>query len=95
MFTKTTKMIIFKVDPAPRTGPLSRPRGDPGLTPHFFFPQDIITDDEILSDSYGLKEVDGIVYEADCAMITEAGVEVGSSLPFGAWNGAPSEGGRG
>lgn len=40
--------------------------------------QDIITDDEIISDSYDLKEVDGIVYEADCAMIIEGAVEVGT-----------------
>lgn len=38
--------------------------------------KDLITDDEIISDSYGLKEIDGIVYEADCAMITEGAVEV-------------------
>jgi len=44
------------------------------LTPH---PQDILTDDEIISDSYDLKEVDGIVFEADCAMITEGAVTVG------------------
>ncbi|KAF4957653.1 hypothetical protein FSARC_11226 [Fusarium sarcochroum] len=36
--------------------------------------KDLITDDELISDSYDLKEVDGIVYEADCAMIDEAGV---------------------
>ena len=30
----------------------------------------------MISDSYDLKEVDGIVYEADCAMITEGAVEV-------------------
>ncbi|KAJ2905178.1 translationally-controlled tumor protein [Zalerion maritima] len=35
--------------------------------------KDIITDDELISDSYGLKEVDGIAYEADCAMITVGG----------------------
>ena len=39
--------------------------------------QDILTGDEILSDSFDLKEVDGIVYEADCAMITEEAVNVG------------------
>ena len=33
-------------------------------------PQDSITGDEIISDSYGLKEVDGIAYEADCKKIT-------------------------
>ncbi|GAO18214.1 uncharacterized protein UV8b_06291 [Ustilaginoidea virens] len=38
--------------------------------------KDILTDDEIISDSYDLKEVDGIVYEADCAMITEEAVNV-------------------
>ncbi|TPX18547.1 uncharacterized protein E0L32_011585 [Thyridium curvatum] len=37
---------------------------------------DILTGDEIISDSYDLKLVDDIVYEADCAMITEGGVEV-------------------
>ncbi|SPO04518.1 probable IgE-dependent histamine-releasing factor [Cephalotrichum gorgonifer] len=38
--------------------------------------KDIITGDEILSDSYDLKEVAGVVYEADCAMITLGAVEV-------------------
>ena len=52
--------------------------GQIGLTPHFSFPQDIITEDELLSDSFEPKLVDDIVYEADCAMITEGGVEVGS-----------------
>lgn len=42
--------------------------------------KDVITDDEMISDSYDLKEVDGIVYEADCAMIEEGGVTVGKSL---------------
>ncbi|KAK2594541.1 hypothetical protein QQS21_007760 [Conoideocrella luteorostrata] len=37
---------------------------------------DVLTGDEVLSDSYPLKEVDGIVYEADCAMITEQAVNV-------------------
>jgi len=38
--------------------------------------KDILTDDEIISDSYDLKEVGGVVYEADCAMITEGAVQV-------------------
>ncbi|RGP63076.1 translationally-controlled tumor [Fusarium sporotrichioides] len=38
--------------------------------------KDILNDDELISDSYDLKEVGGIVYEADCAMIEEGGVEV-------------------
>ncbi|KAK3301960.1 Mss4-like protein [Chaetomium strumarium] len=37
---------------------------------------DIISGDEIISDSYDLKEVDGVAYEADCAMITEGAVNV-------------------
>lgn len=41
-------------------------RAVPSLT----IPQDLITDDEIISDSYNLKEVDGTVYEADCKKIT-------------------------
>lgn len=32
--------------------------------------QDSITGDEIISDSYNLKEIDGIAYEADCSKIT-------------------------
>jgi hypothetical protein len=35
----------------------------------------------MISDSYDLKDIDGIVFEADCAMITEGGVEIGSSKP--------------
>lgn len=58
--------------------PTKRRGADPAL---FSSRQDIITDDELISDSYDLKEVDGIVYEADCAMITEGGVEVGSFTP--------------
>jgi len=38
--------------------------------------KDVITGDEIISDSYDLKDVDGIVYEANCAMIVEGAVEV-------------------
>lgn len=29
-----------------------------------------------MSDSYGMKEVDGTVYEVDCQMITSGGIEV-------------------
>ncbi|KAH6654060.1 translationally controlled tumor protein [Truncatella angustata] len=35
--------------------------------------KDITTGSELISDSYDLKEVDGILYEADCAMITVGG----------------------
>jgi len=38
--------------------------------------KDILTGDEIISDSYDLKEVDGVVYEVDCQMITLGAVEV-------------------
>jgi len=35
--------------------------------------KDIITGDEILSDSYDLKEIDGVIYEADCKKINIGG----------------------
>lgn len=35
--------------------------------------QDLITGDEIISDSYDLKEIDGVAYEADCKLITVGG----------------------
>ncbi|TVY15924.1 Translationally-controlled tumor protein-like [Lachnellula arida] len=38
--------------------------------------KDILSGDEIISDSYDLKEVDGTVYEVDCQMITLGAVEV-------------------
>ncbi|KAK4169316.1 Mss4-like protein [Cladorrhinum sp. PSN259] len=38
--------------------------------------KDIISGDELLSDSYDLKDIDGVAYEADCAMITEGAVEI-------------------
>lgn len=41
--------------------------------------KDKITDDEMISDSYDLKEIDGIAYEADCAMIEEGVGEIGKS----------------
>ena len=56
------------------------------LTPNA--PQDIITDDELISDSYDLKEIDGVVYEADCAKITIGG----ESFDTGA-NASAEEGG--
>jgi hypothetical protein len=42
--------------------------------------KDFLTGDEVLSDSYDLKEVDGVVYEADCAMIELGAVNVGSYI---------------
>ncbi|KAF2461984.1 microtubule/calcium-binding protein [Lineolata rhizophorae] len=43
--------------------------------------KDIITGDEIISDSYGLKEIDGAVYEADCKKITIGGenIDIGAN----------------
>ncbi|ETS76735.1 hypothetical protein PFICI_12122 [Pestalotiopsis fici W106-1] len=35
--------------------------------------KDIVTGSELISDSYDLKEIDGILYEADCAMISVGG----------------------
>jgi hypothetical protein len=30
-----------------------------------------------MSDSFDMKEVDGVAYEVDCAMITEGAVQIG------------------
>ncbi|KAF4961859.1 hypothetical protein FSARC_10017 [Fusarium sarcochroum] len=38
--------------------------------------KDILTGDEMISDSYPLKEVEGAVLEAECSMITEGGVSI-------------------
>lgn len=48
--------------------------------------KDIITEDEMISDSYDLKEIDNVVYEADCAMIEEGGVDVGMLAALGLQN---------
>ena len=42
--------------------------------------QDIITGDELLSDSYNLKEIDGAVFEADCKKISIGGENIGMSV---------------
>lgn len=44
-------------------------------------PQDILTGDEIISDSYNLKEIDGVVYEADCTRIKVGGESFGRCPP--------------
>ncbi|OBA20255.1 translationally controlled tumor protein [Metschnikowia bicuspidata var. bicuspidata NRRL YB-4993] len=42
---------------------------------------DIFSGDELLSDAYDLKEVDNVVYEADCAMVQ---VSSGGDVDIGA-----------
>ena len=41
----------------------------------------IISGDELLSDAYDLKEVDGVIYEADCDMIKVGGdnIDIGAN----------------
>ena len=43
--------------------------------------KDIVTDDELLSDAYPVKEVDGMLYEADCAMVTisDGDIDIGAN----------------
>ncbi|GAA5834768.1 hypothetical protein JCM5353_000665 [Sporobolomyces roseus] len=43
--------------------------------------KDILTGDELISDAYDLTETDGVVYEADCHMITlrEGNVDIGAN----------------
>jgi len=43
--------------------------------------KDILTGDEMFSDAFPVKEVDGIVYEVDCAMIV---VKDGADVDIGA-----------
>ncbi|TGZ78984.1 translationally controlled tumor-associated [Ascodesmis nigricans] len=43
--------------------------------------KDIISGDELISDVYDLKEVDGVLYEADCQMIT---IKKGADVDIGA-----------
>merc|ERR1711939_394962 len=42
---------------------------------------DVVTKDELLTDAYDPKEVDGVVYEVDCAMITikDGDVDIGAN----------------
>ncbi|KAH9482697.1 Translationally-controlled tumor protein-like protein [Psilocybe cubensis] len=42
---------------------------------------DVITSDELFSDAFPLQEVDGIVYEVDCAMVTlgSTNVDIGAN----------------
>ncbi|WBW74753.1 translationally controlled tumor protein-like protein Tma19/Tpt1 [Schizosaccharomyces osmophilus] len=53
--------------------------------------KDVISGDELVSDAYGLKEVDDIVYEADCQMVT---IKQGGDIDIGA-NPSAEEGGDG
>lgn len=38
--------------------------------------KDIFSNDELLSDAYDVKEVDGVIYEADCAMVKVGGDDI-------------------
>ncbi|KAK5166639.1 uncharacterized protein LTR77_008183 [Saxophila tyrrhenica] len=43
--------------------------------------KDVITGDELISDSYNIKEIDGAVYEADCTKIAIGGdnIDIGAN----------------
>ncbi|GJE87457.1 translationally controlled tumor-like protein [Phanerochaete sordida] len=43
--------------------------------------EDIITGDEMFSDAFPIKEIDGIAYEVDCALVT---VKPGADIDIGA-----------
>ncbi|KAG7692946.1 hypothetical protein KL930_004295 [Ogataea haglerorum] len=43
--------------------------------------KDVISGDELLSDAYDIKEVDGAIYEADCQMVQ---VKAGADIDIGA-----------
>ena len=44
--------------------------------------QDIITNDEIMSDTFNMKEVDGIVYEVECPKVKKGGETFSMSRPI-------------
>ena len=46
-----------------------------------FFPKDIVSGDEIISDSWKLIDVDDVVYEVDCKMVTlgSENVDIGAN----------------
>ena len=44
--------------------------------------KDLITDDEMVSDSFDPKPIDDTVYEVDCSMITVGGESFGKVPPF-------------
>lgn len=73
-------MIIYKVGapnayaPARERSPCARGLKVILVDARFF--QDIVTGDEIISDTYNLKEIEDVVYEVDCKMVTKGGVEV-------------------
>lgn len=48
--------------------------------------KDIITGDELISDSYDLKEIDGAVYEADCKKITIGNENIGMGCVQRLWS---------
>lgn len=53
-----------------------------------FRSQDIITGDEIISDTYDLKEIDDAVYQVDCKRVTRGVDNIGqfSTLPSSEFN---------
>jgi len=42
--------------------------------------KDIVTGDEIVSDTWDMKEVEGAVYEIDCKRVTEGAEQIGQSV---------------
>ncbi|CAK3798039.1 Translationally-controlled tumor [Lecanosticta acicola] len=54
--------------------------------------KDIITGDEMISDSYDLKEIDGVAYEADCGKITIGGENIDIGANPSAEDGGGDEG---
>lgn len=84
-------MIIYKVSSAgARTARLpgffsklfqNPPTSERTKTDNIFL-QDIITDDEIISDTYELKEIDDAVYQVDCKRVTRGVDNIGQFSPL-------------
>ena len=46
-----------------------------------YLSQDIVSGDEIISDTYNLKEIDDVVYEVDCRKVTKGAdnIDIGAN----------------
>ena len=56
--------------------------------------QDFLSGDEIISDTYNLKEIDDVVYEVDCQMVTRGAIQINTGSNARDPNAPTEEGGE-